>query len=331
MKNETPNYHIFWEKTDNQNAKLLRVFSDLPIAEIPAQIAGCTVTELGNYCFAPDCRMPDKYLTADTCNPHTAVTTLCGNYLESVRLPDSLEKIGDYAFYNCRNLSVLTFSGQLPSIGSDAFMNCHKLHQIILTCSPMEKTCLRQILAQISWDVEVTFLGKHDSDPQQKEAVIFYPEYYEAYDEIAPAHIFGRKLIGEGFRARQCFDNGTIDLPQYDKIFQKACAEESQQTLCRLAFDRLRYPYQLSGAKRAQYAEHILSHGEVLCQQLVSDKRLDDLLFLFREKILSQKNIQYALSLAAKTGWSEGSAAILHWKQLCSHPHTRAKYEFDAF
>lgn len=331
MKNEIPNYHILWENTGDQNAKILRVFSDLPIAEIPAQIAGCTVTELGNYCFAPDCQIPDGYLTAGTCNPHTAVTTLCGNYLVSVKLPDSLEKIGDYAFYNCRNLSALTFSGQLPVIGSDVFMNCHKLHQIFLTCTPMEKTCLRQILAQICWDVEVSFLGKNDSDPLQQEAIIFFPEYYEAYDEIAPAHIFGRKIVGEGFRARQCFDNDIIDLPQYDRIFKKACAEESQQTLCRLAFDRLRYPYQLSDAVRMQYAEYLLAHGELLCQQLVNGKQLDDLLFLFREKLLSQKSIQCALALAAKNGWSEGSAAILHWKQLNSQPHPRTRYEFDAF
>ena len=331
MKEQIPSYHIFWERTAEQNAKILRIFSDFPIAEIPAQIADYPVTELGNYCFAPDCRIPDEYLTADTCTPHTAVTALCGNYLESVQLPDSLKKIGDYAFYNCRNLSAITFSDQLHVIGSDAFMNCHKLHQIFLKCMPMEKTCLRQMLAQISWDVEVSFLGKEDPDPLQKEAVIFYPEYYEAYDEIAPAHIFGRKILGEGFRARQCFSNDTVALQEYDKIFKKACAEESQKTLCRLAFDRLHYPYQLSDANRIQYVEYILAHGEVLCQQLIHDKQLDDLLFLFREKLISPQNIQYALTLAAQTGWSEGSAGILHWKQLSSQSHLRTRYEFDAF
>lgn len=331
MNAQTPNYHIFWEKTDDQNARILRVFSDLPIAVIPAQIAGCPVTELGNYCFAPECRIPDNYLTADTGAPATAVTALCGNYLESVQLPDSLEMIGDYAFYNCRNLSDITLSSRLHAIGSDAFMNCHKLHQIFLKCTPVEKTSLRQILAQISWDIEVSFLGKDDTGLSQKEAAVFYPEYYEAYDEIAPAHIFGRKIIGEGFRARQCFSNDTIDFPQYDRIFQKACVEESQQTLCRLAFDRLRYPYQLSDADKIQYAGHILAHGKVLCRQLIHGKQLEDLLFLFQEKLLTPQNICYALTLAAQSGWSEGSAGILRWKQLFSEPLPHARYEFEDF
>lgn len=331
MKEQTPNYHIFWEKTTDQNARILRIFSDLPIAEIPAQIADHTVTELGNYCFAPDCRIPDKHLTVDTYTPRTAVTALCGNYLESVQLPNSLKKIGNYAFYNCRNLSAITFSGRFLTIGSDAFMNCHKLHQLFFACAPMEKTCLRQLLAQISWDVEVSFLRKDHLHPLQKEAVIYYPEYYETYDEIAPAHIFGRKISGEGFRARQCFHNDMIDFPQYDKIFKKASVEESPQTLCWLAFDRLRYPHQLSESDKSQYAAYILAHGETLCQQLVHDKRLDDLLFLLQELLLSPQNIQYVLTLAAQNNWSEGSAGILHWKQLHSRPHSHIKYEFDTF
>lgn len=68
--------------------------------------------------------------------------------------------------------------------------------------------------------MEVTFQGKTG------QTAVFYPEYYENYDEIAPAHIFGRSIEGEGFRARQCFKEGVPDLSQYDTIFPKACAEE---------------------------------------------------------------------------------------------------------
>ncbi len=46
-----------------------------------------------------------------------------------------------------------------------------------------------------------------------------YPEYYESYDELGPAHIFELNLTGEGFRARQCFKEGVILLNAYDEIF----------------------------------------------------------------------------------------------------------------
>lgn len=331
MENQKQICKILWEKTTFQTARILRVFTTVPIAEIPAHVAGCPVTELGNYCFAPDCRMPVNYLTADIGSPFTVVTELCGIGLESVLLPNTLEKIGDYAFYNCRNLSDITFSSRLQTIGSDAFMNCHKLHQIYISASPKERNGLQKILAQIYWDVEVSFINKSSLNSVNKESCIFYPEYYEAYDEIAPAHIFERKIIGEGFRARQCFIDGTVDFAQYDQIFKKACAEESVQTLSQLAFNRLRYPYHLLETYKLQYTNYILAYGNVLCQQIVQGRRLDDLLFLLREKLLSTQNIQYTLALAAQSGWSEGNASILRWKQLNHPPNPRTKYKFEDF
>ena len=331
MKEHGKHYYLFWEKTSAQSAKILRFFSNLPIADIPDQIEGYPVTELGNYCFAPECRLPDTYKIFQTNISIDSVTELCGNYVESVRLPDTLEIIGDYSFYNCRNLSHIICSGKLHTFGSDAFMNCHHLHHIFIRCAPAEKTGLRQILAQISWDTEVHFIGNLKPDTSDPQAVLFYPEYYEAYDEIAPAHIFGRKIIGEGFRSRQCFENNVVDFSQYDKIFPQACVEESERTLCQLAYNRLRYPYHLSEASKTQYANYIFTHGKILCRQFIQCKQLNDLLFLFQEKLLSPQNSQFALTFAAQTGWSEGCAGMLRQKQMQKQPKQRTKYEFDDF
>lgn len=329
MEEQKQIYRIFWEKTSNQSARILRVFTDLPVINIPNQIAQYPVTEIGNYCFAPDCQLPNTFLISDTGTSSTAVTEVCGNYLESIQLPDTLEKIGDYAFYNCRFLSKISFASRVQEIGSDAFMNCHNLHQIFLRCNPSEKTGLQRVLTQISWDVEVSFLGNGNLNPAHKKAVILYPEYYEAYDEIAPAHIFGRKIVGEGFRARQCFKDGMVAFSQYDKIFEKACIEESEQILCRLAFHRLHYPYELSDINKLKYTNYILAHGKILCQQFVKDKRIHDFLFLLQENLLSAQTIQYALTQATQADWSEGSARILRWQHHHNHSSTRTKYQFE--
>lgn len=327
MNSPEQNYIIDWRKTADNGAEILRIFTNLPTITIPSQIAGYPVTEIGSYCFAPSCQLPENYLTVSqpqNISSTFTVTELCGSYLEAVQLPDSLQKLKDYAFYNCRSLKKLEFSSQLRSIGSDVFMNCQQLQQLFLRCSPMEKTGLKQILTQISWNVEVTFMKK---DP----TVIFYPEYYEVYDEIAPAHIFGHKIIGEGFRARLCFQDGILDPVPYDQSFPKACAEESKQTLCRLAYYRLRYPLKLTEQSRQQYADYLLSHGEILCDWFIHEQRLDDLLFLFREKLLSIQQQTYALHLAAQAGWSEGSAGMLRWKQLHRQDLPRNRYEWKDF
>lgn len=331
MLEETPNHQIFWKKTSSHGARILRIFSRFPIIEIPIHVSGYPVTELGNYCFAPDCRLPDDYLATDIDSQHIVLTEFSGNYPQTIYLPDTLQKIGDYAFYNCRFLSVLRIPDKLRTIGSDAFMNCHNLHQLIMTCSPDKNTGLRQILAQISWDVEISFSGLDSAQAADKAAAVFYPEFYEIYDEIAPAHIFGQKIIGEGFRARQCFTEGTIDFPLYDQIFPKACVDESEQTLCHMAFCRIRYPYSLTSSMKKQYAHYILAHGRLLCKQLIKERRLHDLAFLFQEHLLSGQNIQYAISLAAQTGWSEGNASMLRWNQTLNQTRKNKRYEFDDF
>ena len=75
-------------------------------------------------------------------------------------------------------------------------MNCKKFHFLTVRCDVGERSGAKQILSRISADMEVTFAGKTG------QTVVFYPEYYESYDEIAPAHISGgvsrAKVSGQG-------------------------------------------------------------------------------------------------------------------------------------
>ena len=93
--------------------------------------------------------------------------------------------------------------------------------------------------------MEVSF----EQEDGEREAVLLYPEYYESYDEIGPAHIFELNLTGEGFRARQCFKDGVILLNAYDEIFPQACVEESAEVLIPMAWNRL---YAACGCHRRQ-------------------------------------------------------------------------------
>lgn len=74
---------------------------------------------------------------------------------------------------------------KLVEVGSDAFMNCLNLRSLRMCAGVEEPTGLKQLLAQIKWQVEVSF----EQEDGEREAVLMYPEYYESYDEIGPAHI----------------------------------------------------------------------------------------------------------------------------------------------
>lgn len=148
---------------------------------------------------------------------------IAGNEVLQVVLPDTVVEIEELAFYNCRKLSVIEFGSALETIGSDVFMNCRSLKQLRVRADIRGKTGVKAVLSRIPWEIQVDFAG-------EETASLLYPEYTESYDEIAPAHIFGRNITGEGFRARQQFQDGIVQFAGYDAIYPKVIAEESPLT-----------------------------------------------------------------------------------------------------
>ena len=297
-------YKLKWEKTKDGTARLLGV-NDMPgELVIPETIEGLPLTEVGSYCFAKN------------------------KYLERVVLPDSLTKMERMAFYNCTGLKELEIGAALTELGGDAFMNCHNLSMLKVRCDVKETTCARLVLRQISSDLTVHFLGKR----HQQEAIILFPEYYESYDEVTPAHLFGRNIEGEGFRARQFFKDGIFEYARYDGIFQKACVEEREATLCEMAMNRLRYPVELSEAAKEQYAEYVRSHVNLICEKTVYNRDRNVLEFLCKNKLMTKKDVDDCVRMAAEREWIEGGAYILQLKARYFTENSKAKrYEFDDF
>lgn len=357
-------YEIYWELTADGGARILRVYGTTPEVVLPEQIEGIYVTEIGAYCFAAQARLPEKYNktrlettqaakednpgSGDSCcanmeyrantghrvnaghrvnTGHVELRELSGEYLTRVALPDTVEKLGNFAFYNASALSHLEIGKKLTGIGSDAFMNCRKLHTLSLRCKRGEKSGLRQILAQISHDLEVAFFEENGVWAQ-----VLFPEYYESYDEIAPAHLFGRNIEGEGFRARQSFRDGVMDFAQYDLIFPKACAEEKEETLCRLALDRLRYPADLGTEQRKLYAGYLTEHAKALCGMLVKTRDGALAEFLCGERIFARADLECCIRYAADDEWAEGGAYFLRLlNQYFPKEDVSSRYAFEDF
>ena len=252
---------------------------------------------------------------------------LAGGYPTRIVIPDTVGKLGNFAFYNAVSLQTLAIGRRLTEIGSDAFMNCRNLHFLLLRCGRGEGSGLRQILAQISHDLEVSFVGEGGV-----WAKLLFPEYYESYDEIAPAHLFGRNIEGEGFRARQSFRDGVMDFAQYDVIFPKACAEEREETLCGLALNRLRYPVELGEAPRRLYEEYLTAHAAALCALLTGERDTELAEFLCREHIFARADLERCIRYAAGDEWAEGSAYFLRLlNQYFPEKDVASRYTFEDF
>ena len=156
------NYICVYERLNDDCIRLLHMYGKNPVCVVPDMLDGMRVTELAEYCFSFK-SMPEKLKTElgidDILRPD--MTELCDDYIERVILPDGMQKIGRLCFYNCSRLSVLELPSDICDVDGDAFMNCTKLYMLVMRGSPKDKSCLKQILSQISTLVRVRWA---DSD-----------------------------------------------------------------------------------------------------------------------------------------------------------------------
>lgn len=318
------------EKNGEDAVTLLRAYGTSPELAVPEQIGGYPVTEIGAYCFARSAHLTKEAEAlieeARAKEPSLASGEICGENLSVLELPDAIRKIGDCTFYNCKNLSELIVGKAVEELGSDVFMNCVSLKKLKIRGSVLEKSGLKQLLSRISFTVEVFF-----ENGTKTEAAVLYPEFFETYDEIAPAHLFGRNITGEGFRARQCFRDGKIAFAEYDAIFPKICVEESRDITGQFALDRLFYPVELSRESRLLYEGYLNEQQEHIGKRLVRDARLEVLHFMCEKKYFSKETLLVLLEEAVVADWTEGAASLMAWKKEYYETAKGARYTFDDF
>jgi len=327
----------WYEKLKDGGLRLLRVFGTSPEVVIPGQILGQPVTELGAYCFAAGSHAAAYETASEETSGGAAaeeleklllqgrIRELSGKYIQKIELPETVQALGSFCFYQCTALREIVIGRKLTEIGSDAFMNCLKLKKITVNGSVTEPSGLKQILGQRSIETEVDFVNQG-----RKEAVLVYPEYSETYEEIGPAHIFSLNIEGEGFRARQCFRNGTVDLAQYDAVFLQAVSKESVRTLCHMAWMRLYYPAALREESRKVYEDYLREQEEHAGAMLVQEKEMDLLVFAGENAYFSEKTVNACIQLAVQANWTEGAGMLLQNKKKWFGGE-REEYSFEGF
>lgn len=309
-----------------EEAVIYRLYGTLPVVLVPEYIGEYRVSAIGAYCFSDRKHVPED-CSVFSCSEGTKdISTtwkersheLAGEYIEQVVLPDSIRRIDNAAFFGCRKLVSLEIGNGALTIGSDVFNNCSQLKKLRVRGAASEPSGIRHILSRVSWELEVEF----------EDAMLLYPEYFETYDTIAPAHIFGLNIEGEGFRARQCFKEESVDFAGYDAIFGKACAEESVTTLDRMALNRLMLPVQLSESSRVAYEKYVKEHaGDILCDY-VRKKERGRMEFICENQYAGTGDIERAVSEAVQANWSEGAASLMEWKHQFYESGKKNRYEF---
>lgn len=306
-----------------EGVTILRCAADTAHVVLPDRILDEMVTALGPYALSQ--REPDLSGCADAFQVHVT----CGgtepqhdaSSIRSVVLPAGLKTVGDYAFYNCRNLAHLTLTGSVERLGSDSFMNC-PLQKITLTLGEDGRSCLRPLLADCVTDLEVALRF-----PAGEEARLFFPAWQEELELLAAPHIFQTRIQGGGYACRQCVQNGVVDFGAYDGCLDRLLAEHDFPSACRMALDRLRFPLRLSAGAASAYRAVLSDHGDEAVALLLDGRDSEGLAFLLSQRLLSPAQRAAACDAARKRGNTEALALLL--EDLRSAPGQGLDKSFD--
>lgn len=112
-------------------------------AAVPAQVEGMTVTAIGATAFAAS-HIADAHF-ADFCQSPISYSVFCmrmGKYVTAeqrdeggptaVTLPDTIQRIGPYAFWRCDNLTAITLPDGICDLPAGVFGECSRLESIHL-------------------------------------------------------------------------------------------------------------------------------------------------------------------------------------------------------
>lgn len=232
-----------------------------------------------------------------------------GSSVKEVRFPRTMEKIGNYCFYRCFQLKKLSFTDALEDVGSGAFNGC-TLEEIEIDFYRGEKSVLKYIVDEQRYALTVT-LRFHEETGCRGEARLLFPEHYEEAVENTPARIVETHYHGSGGDYRQCFYSRELNFQEYDHLFPRAVAEESEETAVRLASFRLFTPRRLSSTAREQYETYLRSH--ILCagQVFTAEEDLAMLRFYEEEKYWDRGGLEAAVDCAARLGKTEVMSLLL--------------------
>ena len=345
-------------------ARLTRVYGDAPCAALPASVPGpeggvLAITELGDYCFS---EKPRSLPRADTlCRYEVSpdgtcalvqafgrnltgrhgrydldfgegaaapeeLHPVCGNFVEEVILPDSLQVIGSCAFYNCRRLRRLSVGAGDLTVGSDVFLNCFALADLLVRAAPEEKTGLFALVNNITEAVRAEFCPAGTAAPL---AALWYPAYWEDIEET-PAHILLHTFSGQGYHYRQCFLENKFLPAEYDAIFPQGHDADDANVMAMLCFDRLRYPWQLTEAAAGHYRAFLAANTGRVLARLLKAQDNDAVRALIALDVLDKDGFAEASALAAKAG-NAAAAALLadaEHKKYAPQPK-KQRYDFD--
>ena len=289
---------------------------------LPDEIEGIPIVEIAPYAFSEGKESKNDlvYLSEDAGFLKERKRLKTADITE-IRLPFGIREIGKYAFYRCRNLEKLILSDEILEIGGGALTGCRGIREVEIYFRKGECSALKSILDEVRFAVHAKlYMG-------DKVADILFPEHYEEAVEDTPAKQLFTRYHGAGGDYRQCFYNRELDLKKYDELLYRAVAEDTVETVVRMALGRLRFPYKLSMEARNRYEKYLKEHAKEAIVLMIENNEEEKLRFLIETKTIHEDAFDEGIACATKHGKTEILSFLMDQKQKAFSK--RKKKTFD--
>lgn len=280
-------------------------------AALPEELWGLPVRVLADHALAPDGAVgAEGEEVLVTCGPVRADAEWDTRKLEELWLPDGLEQVGDYGFFNCTALRRLHLKDTVRWWGGGALMNCRVLNTFHVTCTGQEGELLAYFAGELPGELDVTLY-----EPDGQEVRLIFPEYQEIYEENCPAHHFDYNISGAGYAYHHCFYQKKLNLKEYDALWRPMLGMEYDPlSTLKLAFYRLRTPRDLEIEAEEAYLAYLRQHVSQAVDWLLAQRDVPGLQFLLDRTQMDRQTLSAACEAARSAGGAEALAVLLEYQ-----------------
>lgn len=226
--------------------------------------------------------------------------------LEEVVLPETIDTLGRYAFYNCRNLRTLRLSDRVEDYYDGVIKQCQSLRKITIFQTRGSYSVMKELLADndrmLRFVVEP--VGLH----------LTFPAYVYQFVEDVEARVLHHKIEGSGYPYRECVTRKGIDLLNYDRLFSHVITDDYRAAM-EIAIGRLMYPVELDPCAGELYGQYLEQNAVSVLEELILSGRTAEIRYLCDSLRIPREALTEALLLSAKEDKTEITAILMEYQR----------------
>lgn len=235
--------------------------------------------------------------------------------LFSVEFPATIDTLGRYVFYNCKNLRSISLHDGVEDYYDGVIKQCQSLSEITLHQERDSFSVMKELLAdndrRLTFTVEPIGLR------------LTFPAYVYDFVEDVEARVLHHKIEGSGYPYRECVTRKGVDLLVYDKLFSHVISDDYEAAIM-VALNRLRYPIELEDTAKEQYAQYLEQNARVVLLKLIEQECDEEIRYLCEECLITKDALEDGLYEAADKKLSAITAILMEYQRQHFAAHQQA-------